>query len=89
MHVGSAPFWGGSVDRLKRFTTRDQVNNILPYFSVQVLVASDKMDVSNGSTEVVPGSQQLKDIDALIHDPAVYARVESEFKNVSLESGDF
>ena len=89
MHVGSAPFWGGSVERLKRFTTRDQVNNILPSFSVQVLVASDKMDVSNGSTEVVPCSQQLKDIDALIHDPEVYARIESKFENVSLESGDF
>jgi len=89
MHVGSAPFWGGSVERLKRFTTRDQMNNILPYFSVQVLVASDDMDVSNGSTEVVPCSQQIKDIDALIHDKEVYAKFEPQFKNVTLKSGDF
>ena len=53
MHVGSGPFWEGSEEVMKRYTTRDQVNNVLPYFSVQVLIASDAMDVSNGSTEVV------------------------------------
>ena len=72
IHVGSGPFWQHSVDRLQRFVTRHQINKIFPYFSVQVLAAADAMDVSNGSTEVVPCSHAVEDIDLLIHDEEVY-----------------
>eukprot|EP00929_Paragymnodinium_shiwhaense_P022645 TRINITY_DN14413_c0_g1_i1.p1 TRINITY_DN14413_c0_g1~~TRINITY_DN14413_c0_g1_i1.p1 ORF type:complete len:223 (+),score=60.33 TRINITY_DN14413_c0_g1_i1:224-892(+) len=87
-HVGSGPFWEHNVERFKHFTTRYQVNKVLPFFSVQVLAASDKMDVSNGSTEVVPCSQMVGDIDVLIHDKEVYDSYEPYFHNVSLDQGD-
>ena len=35
---------------------------------VQILIASDKMDVSNGSTEVVPCSHLMTNLDVAIHD---------------------
>ena len=37
-------------------------------FLVQILIASDKMDVSNGSTEVVPCSHLMTNVDVAIHD---------------------
>ena len=89
MHVGSAPFWEQSVDKMLRLTTSYQLNRILPYYSVQCLIASDAMSVHNGSTEVVPCSHLIPEIDALIHDSAVYDAFESKFMNVSLEKGDF
>ena len=32
------------------------------------MIASDKMDVTNGSTEVVPCSHLMKNVDVAIHD---------------------
>mmetsp|Transcript_32700 Transcript_32700/g.39576 ORF Transcript_32700/g.39576 Transcript_32700/m.39576 type:complete len:195 (-) Transcript_32700:188-772(-) len=89
MHVGSSPFWEASIEKAMRLTSRHQINDSLKHFSVQVLIASDKMNVSNGSTEVVPCTHRLDDIDLLIHDKQVYDRFEPMFKNVDLEQGDF
>ena len=47
---------------LRRHFTRYQLEHVLPYFSVQSLVATDAMDSSNGSTEVIPGSHLLHDV---------------------------
>ena len=88
MHVGSGPFWQSDVKRLQKFTTKYQVNSVLPYFSCQVLFATDAMDKSNGSTEVVPCSHLVPEIDAAILDKDVYKGFEDEFMNVELGQGD-
>merc|ERR1711953_420498 len=44
LHVGSGPFWEGSPEKLKRLTTAFQTNEIMKKYSVQILIASDKMD---------------------------------------------
>eukprot|EP00404_Azadinium_spinosum_P062734 CAMPEP_0180698122 /NCGR_PEP_ID=MMETSP1038_2-20121128/3857_1 /TAXON_ID=632150 /ORGANISM="Azadinium spinosum, Strain 3D9" /LENGTH=369 /DNA_ID=CAMNT_0022729673 /DNA_START=26 /DNA_END=1130 /DNA_ORIENTATION=+ len=88
LHVGSGKFWEASVAKMKRLTTREQANHIMSRFSVQILIASDAMDVSNGSTEVVPCSHLLQDLAAHIHNPAIYAEFEHRFVNVTLEKGD-
>lgn len=89
IHVGSAPFWESNVDKIKNLTTSYQLNHILPYFSVQLLIASDNMSIKNGSTEVVPCSHRLENIDMLIHEPNFYEKIDNHFKNVTLEKGDF
>ena len=89
MHVGSGPFWEPDVNKLMQLTTRNQINNILPHFSIQLLIASDAMDVNNGSTEIIPKSHRISDIDVLIHDKEVYDELEPYFINVELEQGDF
>jgi ectoine hydroxylase-related dioxygenase (phytanoyl-CoA dioxygenase family) len=61
--------------------TRYQVNHVLPFYSVQTLIASDAMDVSNGSTEVIPYSNQIVDAE-------FYKSMEDKFMNVTLEQGD-
>lgn len=88
IHIGSGAFWEHSVNKLKRLSTQHQINHILPHFSFQLLIAADKMDVSNGSTEVVPCSHLLPDMDLIIHDPKTYSKFEEYFMNVSLEQGD-
>lgn len=90
MHVGSGPFWQHSYERMQEFTTRNQVNNILKYFSVQILIASDAMDAANGSTEVIPASQSIEDLDVILHShPQVcYEVLEPKFVNVELHQGD-
>ena len=88
MHVGSGKFWQASVKKVEQLTTRHQVNHMLPFFSVQALMASDKMDVSNGSTEVVPFSHGLKDVDMKVHNPQFYEKIEPMFVNMTLEQGD-
>jgi hypothetical protein len=88
VHIGSGKFWEGRVEKGKEFFTRHQINHVLPFFSVQALMASDKMDVSNGSTEVVPYSNAIQDIDMKIHDPEFYKSMEDKFMNVSLDQGD-
>jgi hypothetical protein len=88
IHVGSGKFWNNSLDKLKKITTKHQINNILPYFSIQMLIASDKMDISNGSTEVVPCSHLIEDMDLIIHDKDTYNEFEKYFMNVSLDQGD-
>lgn len=47
------------------------------------------MNAVNGSTEVVPCSHRLSDIDAALHDPCVYSTLEDKFVNVDLQQGDF
>ena len=89
MHVGSGPFWESDVNKLMQLTTRNQINNILPHFSIQLLIASDGMDINNGSTEIIPKSHRLSDIDVLIHDKNIYNELEAYFINVELKQGDF
>ena len=88
MHVGSGKFWTGDITKAQNLITRYQMNHVLPFFSVQTLIASDAMDVNNGSTEVVPYSNQILDIDVKIHDAEFYKSMEDKFMNVSLEQGD-
>lgn len=88
MHVGSGPFWEQNPSKLKRIVTDYQLNHILPYYSIQVLIASDKMDKSNGSTEIVPGSHLIPNIDLLLHNSKIYDEFEPYFMNVSLNQGD-
>ena len=87
-HIGSGAFWENSIEKFKNLTTNYQVNHILPYYSVQVLISTCYMDVKNGSTEVVPCSHLLKDIDLLIHDKKIYNYFEKLFVNVTLDKGD-
>lgn len=88
VHIGSAPFWENSTYKFKKLTTRYQLNKMMPYFSVQALIATDAMDISNGSTEIVPCSHKIENLDLLIHNPKVYQKFEDKFMNVSLEKGD-
>ena len=89
IHIGSGPFWENSVNKCKNLTTSYQLNNILPYYSVQVLIAICDMDINNGSTEVIPGSHLIQDVDLSLHDPEIYKYLEKYFINVKLKKGDF
>ena len=88
IHIGSGAFWENSVEKMKSITTDYQLNHILPYYSLQVLIASDDMDESNGSTEVIPGSHLIKDLDIKLHDKEFYDSMEPKFVNTRLKKGD-
>ena len=88
IHIGSGTFWENSVDKLKSMTTHYQLNHILPYYSLQVLIASDSMDIANGSTEVIPGSHLIEDLDIKLHDKQFYDSMEDKFINTTLKQGD-
>ena len=68
--------------------TRYQINKMMPYYSVQSLIAADKMNRTNGSTEFVPCSQCVDDMDIHVHDPKVKDILEPYFVNASLDQGD-
>ena len=88
LHVGSGKFWENNETLIDRYITNYQLNHILPFFSVQCLIASDAMNKNNGSTEVVPGSHLIENVDKKILEPSFYNSMENEFRNVSLEKGD-
>tara|TARA_Y100000389_G_scaffold42703_1_gene37388 strand:- start:3301 stop:4263 length:963 start_codon:yes stop_codon:yes gene_type:complete len=88
IHLASSPFWGQDVSKLKRYTTRSQINTTLPHHSIQILIATDDTDVNNGSTQVVPGSQSIPDIDVHIQGEEVKRAFEPLFQSVSLKKGD-
>ena len=88
IHVGSGKFWEASPERVRQLHTKHQINHMLPFYSVQALMAADAMDVRNGSTEVVPFSQQIEDVDLKILDKSFYDAIEGDFVNVSLDQGD-
>merc|ERR1719370_1713031 len=46
------------------------------------------MDVSNGSTEVVPCSHLMTNVDVALHNKEIYNCFEPHFMNVSLNQGD-
>ena len=77
LHVGSGPFWEHSAEKLKRLTTKFQADEMLIKYSVQVLIASDSMSVANGSTECVPCSHLMKNLDVAIHDENIYQKFEN------------
>ena len=87
-HVMSGAFWEGDPTKLRRMFTRHQLENVLPHYSVQALVATDRMGAFNGSTEVVVGSHVLEGVDERVHDPAFQAEMEPQFVNAELEQGD-
>jgi len=89
IHIGSGPFCENSVNKLKSLITDYQLNNILPYYSVQLLIASEDMSIKNGSTEVIPCSHRLKNIDTIIHDKKESLKFEKYFVNANLKKGDF
>ena len=68
--------------------TSYQINQIMPYYSIQILIANDAMNVSNGSTEIIPCSHLLHNMDTIIHKEDVYNLMEKYFINVSLDKGD-
>ena len=77
------------MNKMMKLTTTTQLNNILPYYSIQILIASDRMNETNGATELVPGSHLIPNIDLLIHDEDKYNEIEPYFKSVKLQQGDF
>jgi len=88
LHLNSSSFWGGDINKLKRFTTRYQEEKILPRHSIQILIAPQKMNKNNGSTEVITCSQQIPDIDLNLHNRKVSEKLENRFINAELEKGD-
>jgi ectoine hydroxylase-related dioxygenase (phytanoyl-CoA dioxygenase family) len=88
IHVGSGSFWENNVKNVFSKMTKYQINKIMPYYSLQTLIAIDKMDISNGSTEVIPCSHLLENMDTIIHNKEVYRMFEKHFINVTLEKGD-
>ena len=49
-----------------------KLNDMLTNYSIQVLIASDDMDKTNGSTEVVPFSHKIQNLDLKIHNKNIY-----------------
>jgi len=88
LHVGSGKFWEASPAKMMRLTTPYQLDHVLPYYSVQAIVASDAMDAVNGSTECVPFSQHIPGLDRRVHEPGFYASMEGQFVNTTLGQGD-
>ena len=88
IHVGSGAFWEGRVNKIMETMTSHQIEHIMPYYSIQTLIACDSMDSSNGSTEVIPCSHKIKNMDLLVHEKSVKEALESKFVNVSLQKGD-
>lgn len=87
-HVGSGLFWENNPNLLNKYFTDHMINQVLPHYSIQVLIASDKMGKFNGSTEVIPGSHLIKDVDKKILQKNFYESVDKKFINTSLEKGD-
>lgn len=87
-HIGSGKFWENDPKLIDKYLTKYQLNHILPYFSIQMLIASDAMDQSNGSTECIPGSHLIEDVDKKIFDANYYKSLEDKFINIKLEQGD-
>jgi len=88
LHVGSGKFWENNKELIDEYLTDYQINNILPYYSIQCLIASDKMGEFNGSTEVIVGSHLIKDVDKKVLDKDFSNSVENKFINVNLNKGD-
>lgn len=88
IHVGSGKFWENSVVKCQEYMTREQINTVMKLFSCQVLIATDAMNKTNGSTEMVPASHLLDDLDINIHDKMFYDMMEPKFMNVELNQGD-
>lgn len=88
IHVGSGAFWEGRVNKIMEIMTSYQIEHIMPYYSIQTLIACDSMDSSNGSTEVIPCSHRIKNMDLVVHCDSVKEALESKFVNVSLQKGD-
>ena len=90
IHINSSSFWrdDGGVNKLKRMITRYQLNKILPYFSLQVLTAVCDTNKLNGSTEVIPGSHLIEDIDIKLRDKKFREDIEKSFINSELKKGD-
>ena len=88
IHVGSGAFWEGRVNKIMETMTSHQIEHIMPYYSIQTLIACDSMDSSNGSTEVIPCSHKIKNMDLVVHEKSVKEALESKFVNVSLQEGD-
>ena len=51
-HVRSGPFWEDDPSLLRKYFTAHQLNHVLPHFSVQALIASDKMGKFNGRVQL-------------------------------------
>ena len=88
MHVGSGTFWENNPNLIDKYITEYQLNNILPYYSVQCLIASDAMSKHNGSTEIIPTSHLIPNIDKKIHNKDFYNSIDDKFINANLEQGD-
>ena len=90
IHLNSGSFWkdDGGVSKVKKIITRYQLNYVLPYFSLQSLTAVCDMDENNGSTEVIPCSHKIPDIDIKLRDQKYREEIEKYFINVNLKKGD-
>lgn len=88
LHVGSGLFWQNNKNLIDEYLTDYQLNNIMPYYSVQCFIASDACDKKNGSTELIPGSHLIHNVDKKILDDNFYNIVEDKFINAKLDKGD-
>jgi hypothetical protein len=88
LHLHSSPFWSGDISKMKKMMTRYQVENVLPQHSLQILIAPHDMSIKNGSTEIIPGSHLINDIDIHVHNPKLKSELEHLFVNSTLEAGD-
>ena len=91
LNINSSPFWGMCVEKMKKITTKKQLNDFLPHYSCQALIATDPMDEKNGSTEVIPCSQVIPNVDlAISKGSKFYEGLEKAgmFVNVELDQGD-
>ena len=87
-HVQSGPCWRDDPDMLLKYFTPHQLDKVLPYFSVQTVVACDAMSEANGSTECIPGSHITPGLDVKILDKDFRQRIEPLFQNTRLAQGD-
>lgn len=87
-HVQSGPCWRDDPGMLQRYFTPYQIDKVLPYFSVQTVVACDTMSQANGSTECIPGSHLTSHLDVKILDKQFQRKIEPLFQNITLAQGD-
>jgi ectoine hydroxylase-related dioxygenase (phytanoyl-CoA dioxygenase family) len=88
LHVGSGQFWENNPNLIDKYITEYQLNYVLTHFSIQCLIASDAMSKENGSTEVIPASHLIHNVDKKILNKTFYDSVNNKFINVTLEQGD-
>ena len=66
-HIFSGPFWENSPEKFDKYINNYTKKYILPYTSVQVLIATMNITGENGATRIYPHSFKIDDIDSNIH----------------------
>lgn len=66
-HIFSGPFWENNPEKFNKYINSYTKKYILPYTSVQVLIATMDITGENGATRIYPHSFKIDDIDSNIH----------------------